>query len=88
MSINLHENRWLAIEYCENKNLIPFSTPKRKDDSTSLGAEKPKATQQGKETPSCTLLQYYTPKTFEFQVFLGVFTIFVNYAHFYVNIIM
>ena len=39
-------------------------------------------------TPSCRLLQYYTPKTSEIQVFLGEITIFVNYAHFYVNIIM
>ena len=87
-SIILHEWQRLAIKYCENKNLISFSAPIRIDDSTSLGVEKPKATRQGTEPPSCTLLQYYTPKTFEFQVFLGVITIFVNYAHFYVNIIM
>lgn len=31
---------------------------------------------------------YYTPKTIKFQVFLGKYTIFVNYAHFYVNIVM
>ena len=42
-------------------------------------------------SPSCTLLEYYTPKTIEIQVFLGKITIFVNYAYFlcqhhYVNL--
>ena len=41
-------------------------------------------------SPSCRLLEYYTSKTIEFQVFLGEITIFVNYAdilcqHHYVN---
>ena len=31
---------------------------------------------------------YYTPKPIEFQAVLAIFTIFVNYADFYVNIIM
>jgi len=34
------------------------------------------------------MLEYYTPKTIEIQVFLDKITIFVDYAHFYVNIIM
>ena len=33
-------------------------------------------------SPSCGLLEYYTSKTIEFQVFLGEITIFVNYADF------
>jgi hypothetical protein len=32
--------------------------------------------------------RYYTPKPIEFQAVLAIFTIFVNYADFYVNIIM
>ena len=32
--------------------------------------------------------EYYTPKTIEFQDILAIFTIFVDYANFYVNIIM
>ena len=32
--------------------------------------------------------EYYTPKTNKMQGFLVVFTFFVDYAHFYVNMIM
>ena len=32
--------------------------------------------------------EYYTPKTNKMQGFLVIFTIFVDYAHFYVNMIM
>lgn len=32
--------------------------------------------------------EYYTPKSIQFQAILGKITIFVNYADFYVNIIM
>ena len=32
--------------------------------------------------------KYYTPKTLVFQGVLSIFTIFVNYADFYVNIVM
>ena len=32
--------------------------------------------------------EYYTPKTLKIQAVLYIFTIFVNYADFYVNIVM
>ena len=32
--------------------------------------------------------EYYTPKSTEFQAVLYIFTIFVDYADFYVNIVM
>ena len=32
--------------------------------------------------------EYYTPKSTEFQAILYIFTIFVDYADFYVNIVM
>lgn len=38
--------------------------------------------------PFLTLLEYYTPKTIIFQALLDIFTIFVNYADFYVNTVM
>jgi len=34
------------------------------------------------------LHEYYTPKSTEFQAILYIFTIFVDYADFYVNIVM
>ena len=34
------------------------------------------------------MYEYYTPKTTKKQAILAIFTIFVNYADFYVNIIM
>ena len=41
-----------------------------------------------KDTALETMHRYYTPKAVEFQAVLAIFTIFVNYADFYVNIIM
>ena len=38
--------------------------------------------------PSSEIQGYYTPKTNKMQGFLVIFTIFVDYAHFYVNMIM
>ena len=35
-----------------------------------------------------TLHEYYTPKSTKIQVLLYIFTIFVDYADFYVNIVM
>ena len=44
---------------------------------------------KGQKTPkTITLHEYYTRKTTEIQALLAIFTIFVNYAYFYVNIIM
>jgi hypothetical protein len=34
------------------------------------------------------LHEYYTPKTSEFQAVLSIFTIFVDYADIYVNMVM
>ncbi len=34
------------------------------------------------------MLHYYTPKAREIQAILSILTLFVNYADFYVNIIM
>ena len=41
-----------------------------------------------KKTLQITMHKYYTPKTLVFQAVLSIFTIFVNYADFYVNIVM
>ena len=41
-----------------------------------------------KEPLQIRLHEYYTPKPPEIQAVLVIFTIFVNYADFYVNIIM
>ena len=41
-----------------------------------------------KKATQNSLHEYYTPKSIIFQEFLFIFTIFVNYADFYVNIIM
>ena len=41
-----------------------------------------------KKPPQNILHEYYTPKTLKIQAVLAIFTIFVNYADFYVNIIM
>ena len=38
--------------------------------------------------PRSQIQEYYTPKTNKMQGFLVIFTIFVDYAHFYVNMIM
>lgn len=44
---------------------------------------------KGRNTPlSFTLHEYYTPKCHQIQDILVIFTIFVNYAHFYVNTVM
>ena len=41
-----------------------------------------------KSPNSITLHEYYTPKAIKIQASLAIFTIFVDYAQFYVNIIM
>ena len=44
--------------------------------------------QRHNDTSLETMHRYYTPKPIDFQADLAIFTIFVNYADFYVNIIM
>jgi len=41
-----------------------------------------------KNTQIITLHEYYTPKSTELQDVLSIFTIFVDYDDFYVNIVM
>ena len=57
---------------------LSISSPE-KEDSKLQRAQKPQI---------FTLHEYYTPKLAKFQENLSIFTIFVYYAYFYVNIIM
>ena len=78
----LHECRLAAAKICSIPEIISSSTPCVRNNPIVSESGKCPSRKKNIMSPSCRLLEYYTPKTSEFQVILGEITIFVNYADF------